>query len=65
MRASLPAEPTVSDEQLEHVVVRQGAADPPLATRHLGRRPERVEDGLLGRVDDGLEDVVQVVRIDA
>ncbi len=50
-----------ADEDLEHVVVRERRPDATLAPDHLGRRPERVQHGLLGRVDHRLEDVVEVV----
>ena len=47
-------------EELEHVVVGERAADASFAARHLGRGPDCVEHGLLGRVDSGLEHVVEV-----
>ena len=46
-------------EEPEDVVVRQRAPDVAGAALDLGRGPERVRDGLLGRVHDCLEDVVQ------
>ena len=58
--STLPVEAPVGGEELEHVVVGERAAHATLAAHDLRRGPERVENRLLGCVDDGLEDVVEV-----
>ena len=46
-------------EQLEHVVVREPALQPALAADDVRRCPERVQHGLLGRLDGRREELVQ------
>ena len=53
-------QPAVRPQQLEHRLVRQGADDPPSAALRVDRRPERVQHRLLGRLDDGGEERVEV-----
>jgi hypothetical protein len=47
-------------QQLEHRVVRQSADDPAASALRVDRRPEGVEHRLLGRLDDGAEERVEV-----
>ena len=52
----------VRPEQLEHVVVRDSRCDPALAPDDIRGRPERVEHGLLGRLDRRREELVERAR---
>ena len=60
MPASRLGQPPVLPQQRQHRLVRQRAHDASLAARRVDRRPERVEHRLLGRLDGGGEERVQV-----
>ena len=46
-------------EEREHLVVREAAGDATVAADDVGRGPQRVEHGLLGRLDGRLEQLVE------
>ena len=67
VRRPLPAasgQPARLSQQLERLVVRKRLDDAAVASGHVLRRPERVDDGFLGRVDGRLEQRIQLVVAD-
>src|SRR5204862_4923654 len=51
-------------QELQHLVVREAPLDPTLPALDVGRRPERVQHRLLGRLDGRGEERVELAALE-